>query len=493
MNKSKINDEILKKYLKTHRTISDRQLSEIKEQISRNIDLSVYQKLGEYDKENGFSDKQAQYINIMLKHYRKNSDESLKDYEERVASQRKTLLESYNIEASPKTRQHLSFNRFGISEGMKKIKVSDKVKATSQVKKLKEDAQKSPKKFFGKILDSFKISKSKIKISAPKGFFQKLKDKKEKNPEQFKKSRLKVLIASGVIALAATGLVAGFHGNQKSNPNPASETSIEYFDDSESETPSGSYTVPKQSENENSNIAEKEASGVTSKETTSETEKEPEIVIESDITEPENGKTTKTESKVEIIDESETQKESVTSSKTSPNFEKSITYSASEAARKIIKDLNINFNSTFKIQNGNYYETPEETGKYGNYSNFNSNSLKITYVDVITETGVTQYNAYTGLSISKIIAQNPNAKFSYHVETVDGNVLGWNSETSNNIEMQMVLGHIKELKSYISSEDMEYLNSLDFEKLSDQNIKKVSSVIKEAENTRNVQTQDTER
>ncbi len=71
---------------------------------------------------------------------------------------------------------------------------------------------------------------------------------------------------------------------------------------------------------------------------------------------------------------------------------------------------------------------------------------------------------------------------------------GWNSSTSNNIEAYMVLGHINELKSYISSEDIEYINSIDLTKsdseISESAAQKISNIIKSAERTKDSSIRD---
>lgn len=70
---------------------------------------------------------------------------------------------------------------------------------------------------------------------------------------------------------------------------------------------------------------------------------------------------------------------------------------------------------------------------------------------------------------------------------------GWNLYTSNNIETAMILGHIENLKSYISTENLEYLKSIDLtdpsKTISKSDAEKISSIIKQAENARESQTQ----
>lgn len=68
---------------------------------------------------------------------------------------------------------------------------------------------------------------------------------------------------------------------------------------------------------------------------------------------------------------------------------------------------------------------------------------------------------------------------------------GWNLSSENNIEQNLVLGYIENLKQYIPSEDIEYLKSIDFNKsdktISENDSKKIINIIKDAENTRESQ------
>lgn len=68
---------------------------------------------------------------------------------------------------------------------------------------------------------------------------------------------------------------------------------------------------------------------------------------------------------------------------------------------------------------------------------------------------------------------------------------GWNLASENNIEQNLVLGYIENLKQYIPSEDIEYLKSIDFNKsdkiISENDSKKIINIIKDAENTRESQ------
>lgn len=65
---------------------------------------------------------------------------------------------------------------------------------------------------------------------------------------------------------------------------------------------------------------------------------------------------------------------------------------------------------------------------------------------------------------------------------------GWNASTSNNIEAHMVMGHINNLRAFIPSEDIEYLNSIDFNnpdlQISESLAQRISDIIKSAEQAR---------
>ena len=65
---------------------------------------------------------------------------------------------------------------------------------------------------------------------------------------------------------------------------------------------------------------------------------------------------------------------------------------------------------------------------------------------------------------------------------------GWNASTSNNIEVHMVMGHINNLRAFIPSEDIEYLNSIDFNnpdlQISESLAQRISDIIKSAEQAR---------
>ena len=120
-------------------------------------------------------------------------------------------------------------------------------------------------------------------------------------------------------------------------------------------------------------------------------------------------------------------------------------------ARNLICNLNLDFDTTFQISEGKFWETPEETGKYGNYTKVNNSDLKITAISLITPEGEFKtYNANSGYTLSEIVQMYPDSDISYHVVTTSGNILGWNKSTSNNIESYIIQGYMKSLSLEVS-------------------------------------------
>lgn len=373
--KSKIYEEILQEYKRTHPGISNRKLNEITDAIKKNIDIDVYMSLSEYDSEHEITNKRAEYIDIMLKHYRRKIGENSKDYKSRVESERESLLKSHDIDTSAK-RKHFTFKSFGKDIGFGKIKVSNKKATTKKIQNMKKIALKSPKEFVNNILSKFKPSRSKIRLTTPKGFFNKLKEKKEKNPEKFKKYRLRALIAAGIISLALGGAAINYN---LTKDNGTSTT----------------YSTEYETEHDN-------------------TQAELENELDSEL---------ETESE-EVTQEIQEQEETSTQEEEQEKDETEESYSIDTLTHSLILNSNIGFNTEFKMSEGLYYETPEETGNYGSYSSFNGSNLKLTYIDAFYEDGrFVNYPADCGLSIREIIEQNPGAKISYHVETTDGKIL----------------------------------------------------------------------
>lgn len=366
--KSAIYEEILQEYKKTHPGISNRKLNEITEAIKKNIDIDVYMDLSQYDNEHEITNKRAEYVDIMLKHYRRKIGENTKAYKSRVKSEKESLLKSHDIDISAK-RKHLTFKSFGKDIGFGKIKVSNKRATTKNINNMKKIALKSPKEFVSNILNKFKPSKSKIRLTAPKGFFHKLKEKKEKNPEKFKKYRLRALIAAGIISLAIGGAAINYNLT-KDNQAPTT------------------YSTEYETENDN-------------------TQTELENEIETEL---------ETETGTQEQEETNTQKQEQTDTEE--------TYSINTFTHSLILNSDIGFNTEFKMSDGLYYETPEGSGNYGSYSSFSGSNLKLTYIDAFYEDGrFVNYSANCGLSIREIIERNPGAKISYHVETTDGRIL----------------------------------------------------------------------
>lgn len=395
--KSEIEEEIYRIYKRNHGKLSERHRQEIRKQI-KSIDTRFYEQLVEYDRKTGYTNKSAEYVNIMLKHYRKKMGENEKDYKARVTTAKNKLLENYGIDTNYRKTKMLSFKGFGKGLGIRKITVPNKSVVTSNMKKVRTTALKSPKKFLGKVVDNLKPSKKRIHLSTPKGFFNKLKTWKENNPTKFKKYRIRALIAAALVSLSiGAATINDYIQNVEQAPI---EHTVDYdatseYDDIELEE------------------AEPESNEI------NEVEMETEISEESTVLEETENETES--SGVQEQTENEEEKE-VETEPTNSVSESTVTLSA--LAHSLILDSTIDFNTEFEISDGLYYETPDETGNYGNYSKFSGQKLKLTYIDAIYEDGrYVTYNSNCGLSISDIIAQNEGAQISYHVVTTNGNIL----------------------------------------------------------------------
>lgn len=395
--KSEIEEEIYRIYKRNHGKLSERHRQEIRKQI-KSIDTRFYEQLVEYDRKTGYTNKSAEYVNIMLKHYRKKMGENEKDYKARVTTAKNKLLENYGIDTNYRKTKMLSFKGFGKGLGIRKITVPNKSVVTSNMKKVRTTALKSPKKFLGKVVDNLKPSKKRIHLSTPKGFFNKLKTWKENNPTKFKKYRIRALIAAALVSLSiGAATINDYIQNVEQAPI---EHTVDYdatseYDDIELEE------------------AEPESNEI------NEVEMETEISEESTVLEETENETES--SGVQEQTENEEEKEVETEPTNSVNES---TVALSTLAHSLILDSTIDFNTEFEISDGLYYETPDETGNYGNYSKFSGQKLKLTYIDAIYEDGrYVTYNSNCGLSISDIIAQNEGAQISYHVVTTNGNIL----------------------------------------------------------------------
>ena len=448
--RSRIEKEILDEYLKSHRNISDRQLKRIKECI-KDIDTRTYKKLARLDEKSGVTHRKNEYVNIMLKNYRRKFGESTKEYKERVYAEKNKILKNRGINATSRRTRYLTFKGFSKDRSYGKIKVKNKAKVERRMKRVKKDALKSPRKFLFNIVDNLKPSKSKIHMTTPKGFFNKLKEIKENDPKKFSKQRRRAIIVAGFFILSLSTSI-GFLNNIKN----------------QTEVTSGvSYTSSEIHINEPGTF-----DGNPKLEFSDPDEEISDDTEESTVDVQEND-----EAEIEEKTENE-----ITESDSTTNY-----ISTSSAIRSLISNSNIGFNTEFQMEDGLYYETPEETGDFGHYTKFQGSNLKLTYGDAIYEDGsIVKYDASSGLSIADIIKGNEGATLSYHIETADGKVLGWNSSNSNNIETSLLLGYLNQLKSYISSDDMEFINSIDLtniSQISEDNVQKISEIIQSAENT----------
>ena len=112
------------------------------------------------------------------------------------------------------------------------------------------------------------------------------------------------------------------------------------------------------------------------------------------------------------------------------------------SAQEIVDNLQIG--SSIEIEEGAYWEAPEETGRHGHFENHNDHGLVVTYIDITTPDGMTTIKN-AGKTIAELrqefIDKGYSADqihFSVHFEDNEGHILGWVKDGSlvTNIENQ---------------------------------------------------------
>lgn len=275
------------------------------------------------------------------------------------------------------------------------------------------------------------------KYTAKKGLLNELHQKvkqsnfKQKVQKTLKKHALKGAFAAGIIALTIGGL-----NSSQSQSNPVAHNSTKKIEFETNNTQDTLKTLDSSS------------SSMTIQENIIEDSTEaPTVKIEK---KKENkGNAIKKEDKSKTSSISDKSKES---DKTNTSAESIVLQDA------LLNSLEIDFDSDFTMNHGKYYETPEGTGRYGNFEN-RKGDLNISLVNVIDENGnYHQYSINDDKTLSEIKAMYPNSTISYHVNTDSGMMLGWNSN-ANNIEKRLVKRTLKDMKDkgYLSTKIMQFL------------------------------------
>ena len=143
-----------------------------------------------------------------------------------------------------------------------------------------------------------------------------------------------------------------------------------------------------------------------------------------------------------------------------PATEKSVIEEANIDLKQLLEDsvnLYIGKQTSFRIDEAKYWESPDGKGKSGNV---NQNSeLYITDIDVVDKQGLSHYNVADGLSINEIKAKHPDGKFAYHVNSIDDQerILGWinDAQTIEKINSQITKTRLNTLINYLSPEAKE--------------------------------------
>ena len=180
-----------------------------------------------------------------------------------------------------------------------------------------------------------------------------------------------------------------------------------------------------------------------------------------------------------------------------PATEKSVIEEANIDLKQLLEDsvnLYIGKQTSFRIDEAKYWESPDGKGKSGNV---NQNSeLYITDIDVVDKQGLSHYNVADGLSINEIKAKHPDGKFAYHVNSIDDQerILGWinDAQTIEKINSQITKSRLNTLINYLSPEAKEiFYNTI---KSSNQGVTEsnkdiITTLIREAEQAEKTQNQ----
>ena len=157
-------------------------------------------------------------------------------------------------------------------------------------------------------------------------------------------------------------------------------------------------------------------------------------------------------------------------------------------------NLYIGKQTLFRINEAEYWESPDGKGKSGNVNQ--ESELYITDIDVVDEQGLSHYNVSDGLSINEIKAKHPGGKLAYHVNSIDGQerILGWinDAQTIEKIDSQITKSRLNTLVNYLTPEAKEiFYNTIKSsnEGVTESNKDIITTLIREAEQAEKVQNQ----
>lgn len=108
---------------------------------------------------------------------------------------------------------------------------------------------------------------------------------------------------------------------------------------------------------------------------------------------------------------------------------------AETKAKESVKDYlsSIKVGSTMKIENGRFYETPDGTGKSGDFGKYQEEVKEINMIGISTKDGYINIKD-SDFNLYELKQQYPDGKFSFHIvcRNEDGSVrsLGWLTENS---------------------------------------------------------------
>lgn len=456
--KELIYDEILERYKRINKDLSEYEVRELQDRIAENIhDVSIYKALVEYDNYNmsvidhESKSKVKAYLDAMLKPILRKSGESLEHFKRREGRERNFELKKAGISVIYELGNKV-FNRniLDVFNVLKNAKRSEYY----------ADIMISGKNFTKKVNYKPNNIHDNVKMELYKPFANKSisKPKSNKKDENFGK-KFKKLIAP---IFVATGVL--FAGISLSSTN----------DEKDNELDTNAYTY---TQNTEANVKEKMPS---------ETEKVTEQAIKND-----NILTEENDNTVTVDEKYNQNKEEVKHNQNEENVEKieentsEIKDSNKQVTMKdlLMATLDIGFDTEFKIDSGKFYEAPNGTGKTGKYDNIDSN-VKVNMVDAVKEGKFVTYRKSSDMSFSEIYSEVDKV-LSVHTEKADGAILGWNIEPEK-IEKAMINSELSKIKENLSPEEIEYFDNIDMNakvNIDDKEVIKHLSKAKQAQNS----------
>lgn len=446
--------EILRNYLIEHPNI---QISRdaLMEKIEKNIDISVYSALFDYDLSSYYKTNTVQqYIDALLVDVQvpNSTDKMVKQrtlYHQRELLNKAGITLEYDFSGIPhtsfrdilhiisnylKTKNFSDITIFGktffAKPVNKVVKYEDYIKSQNSTLKAKQKQKvKTKRKYVSK--NPSIVKKRRLKLTLPN------------ISESLKKKLRRGFYITGAVGFvgAATLFSSKFMNNSNINTTPASveyET-LENTTNSINETVTSTLSDASIKVNIPETNSYNDFSDSTIDEAAISNTQESENFVNSDIIESNDI--------VESLNTTETP--SIVESNKNDVDEKIILQDA------LLEAFDCGIGSDCIIDTGTYYEISDGSGKSGNFEKFKGSDMAVNIIAAIEDGKCTTYNS---CSIQEIKSQHPDADLSYHIISADtSKIAGWAKEEECDIENKLVKSALMDIKSELSIEEMQFL------------------------------------